>query len=157
MGGWIALLVAIARRERVAGLVGVAAAPDFTEDLVWDAFTPAQRTELTEKGRINLANDYGEDPYVITRALIEDGRQHLLLRGAPIPLACPVRLIQGMEDADVPWRTALRLSEHLVTDDVEVTLVKSGNHRLSEPEDLDRLCRTVSALLDGLEKNELRG
>ncbi len=143
MGGWIMLLAALARPERVCGLVGVAAAPDFTEDLVWNTFDAAQRQALMRDGVVDLPSDYSGEPYPITRALIEDGREHLLLHG-PIPVACPVRLIQGMNDADVPWETAFRIAEKLISDDVEVTLVKSGDHRLSEPDDLARLCRTLT-------------
>jgi len=144
MGGWIMLLVALARPERVAGLLGLAAAPDFTEDLLWATFDPATRDRLRREGVVHAPSDYGE-PYPITRTLIEEGRRHLLLRET-IAIDCPVRLIQGMADADVPWRTALRLAERLRTPDVETTLVKASDHRLSEPADLDRLIRTLVAL-----------
>ncbi len=147
MGGWIMLLAALERPGRVCGLVGVAAAPDFTEDLVRNRFDDAQRAALMRDGAVHLPSDYDDEPYAITRALIEDGRERLLLH-APIPITCPVRLIQGMNDADVPWETVLRIAERLVSDDVEVTLVKGGDHRLSEPDDLARLCRTVTELLD---------
>ena len=147
MGGWIMLLTAVARRERIAGLVGIAAAPDFTEDLMWQTFDAETRARLLRDGRIEEPSDYGEEPYVITRRLIEDGREHLLLR-APIPLTCPVRLIHGMADPDVPWGTALRIAESLESEDVEITLVKGGGHRLSEPEDIARLQATVVALLE---------
>ncbi len=147
MGGWIMLLAALARPARVCGLVGSAAAADFTEDLVRNRFDDAQRAALMRDGVVHLPSDYDDEPYAITRALIEDGREHLLLH-APIPITCPVRLIQGMNDADVPWETVLRIAERLVSDDVEVTLVKGGNHRLSEPDDLARLWRAVTAVLD---------
>ena len=147
MGGWIMLLAALARPARVCGLVGSAAAPDFTEDLVRNLFDDAQRAALMRDGVVQVPSDYDEEPYAITRALIEDGREHLLLH-APIPITCPVRLIQGMNDADVPWETVLRIAERLESGDVEVTLVKGGNHRLSEPGDLARLCRAVTAVLD---------
>ena len=143
MGGWLMLLAALARPQRVCGLVGVAAAPDFTEDLFWATFDAGQRKTLMRDGIVHLPSDYGDEPTPITRALIEDGREHLVLR-APIPLACPVRLIHGMADADVPWRTSLTLAEKLASNDVEVTLVKDGGHRLSEPPDLARLCRAVA-------------
>ena len=145
MGGWIMLLAALARPERVRGLVGVAAAPDFTEDLLWDAFDDARRAALMRDGLIHLPSDHGEEGYPISRALIEEARDHLLLRGA-IPITCPARLLQGMADDDVPWRTALALADRLAGGDVEVTLIKAGDHRLSEPGDLDRLCRTVEAV-----------
>ena len=145
MGGWIALLLARARPERVAGLIGIAAAPDFTETLMWDAMTPPEREMLARKGVIYTPSPYGA-PLAITRALIEEGRQHKLL-DASIPIGCPVRLLQGQRDPDVPWRTALRLSEQLESEDVQVTLVKDGDHRLSRPSDLALLRRTLGALL----------
>jgi pimeloyl-ACP methyl ester carboxylesterase len=116
MGGWIALLVALARPERVAGLIGIAAAPDFTEELMWASMTPAEQELLMRDGVLHVPSQYG-DAYLVTKALIEDGRSHLLL-GAPIPIHCPVRLLQGQRDADVPWRTALRLAEQLEAEDV---------------------------------------
>jgi pimeloyl-ACP methyl ester carboxylesterase len=141
MGGWIMLLAALARPGRVAGLVGIAAAPDFTEDLVWDALGPEARGRMLADGRIEEPSAYG-DPYVYTRALVEDGRRRLLLR-APIPLACPVRLLHGMRDPDVPWETSLRLAGRLQAEDVRTTLVKDGDHRLSRPQDLALLLATV--------------
>jgi pimeloyl-ACP methyl ester carboxylesterase len=146
MGGWIALLVALARRARVAALVGIAAAPDFTEDLMWDAAMPAERARLLEQGYVDIPSQYGP-PQRITRALIEEGRRHLLLRG-DIALTCPVRLLHGQRDAEVPWERALRLAGRLVAADVQTVLVKDGEHRLSRPGDLALLCRTVAALLD---------
>ena len=145
MGGWIMLLAALARPERVAALVGIAAAPDFTETLIWARMGAAQRAELAERGVLYQPSDYDEQPYAITRALIEEGRNHLLL-GGEIPLDCPVRLIHGMADPDVPWRVSRRLAQRLRTADVELTLVKGGGHRLSEPADMARLAR----ILDGL-------
>jgi pimeloyl-ACP methyl ester carboxylesterase len=143
MGGWIALL--LAPDLPVTGLVGIAAAPDFTETLMWAAMAPPQRALLLDQGWIDVPSEYGE-PYRITRTLIEDGRKHPVL-GAPIPLACPVRLLQGQRDGDVPWETALRISEQLVSTDVQVVLVKDGDHRLSRPQDLALLRRTVAGLL----------
>lgn len=150
MGGWLMLLAALARPERVAGLVGIAAAPDFTEDLMWKEFDDRQRAALERDGVVHVPTDYGDAPYPITRALIEDGRERLLL-GGRLPIRCPVRLIQGMEDESVPWTTAGRLLECLETPDVEVTLIKSGDHRLSEPHDLARLERVLEDLLERLE------
>ena len=152
MGGWIALNVALARPARIAALVGIAAAPDFTEALIWPALDPAQRAELTSRGVLPLPSEYGS-PTPITRALIEDGRHHLRL-SAPIPLHCPVRLLHGQQDRDVPWRTALTLAEWLEAEDVRVVLVKDGDHRLSRPADLALLCRTVGALLGGEDGGE---
>lgn len=151
MGGWIMLLTALARPERVAGLVGIAPAPDFTENLIWRELTERQRRVMAEQGFVEIPSDYGDQPYVITQRLIEDGRQHLLLDKGKRPLAMPVRIIQGMEDKDVPWQTALDILKAVESQDVEVTFVKAGGHRLSDPEDLARLTRTVAALLDQVE------
>ncbi len=145
MGGWIGLHVALLRPERIVGLVGIAAAPDFTETLMWDSMLPAERARLSEQGYIEAPSEYGP-PLRITRALIQDGRRHLLL-GGPIALRLPVRLLQGQRDDDVPWETALRLAERIEGEDVQVTLIKDGDHRLSRPEDLALLSRTVAALL----------
>ncbi len=146
MGGWIMLLTALARPERVAGLLGIAAAPDFTEDLMWAKYPEAVRETLTRDGVYREPSDYGEAPYTITMKLIEDGRNHLLLRG-PVALDCPVRLIHGMADPDVPWQVSQMLAGALRSEDVEVTLVKGGGHRLSEPDDLARLTVTLERLL----------
>jgi pimeloyl-ACP methyl ester carboxylesterase len=148
MGGWIALLTALARPDRVAGLVGVAAAPDFTEDLIWAQLDENERYVLMEDGVLYEDSAYGE-PYPYTRELIEDGRRHLLLR-EPIPLTCPVRLLHGMRDADVPWRTSQRLSDRLAGEDARITLVKDGDHRLSRPQDIALLCQTVGDLIRDL-------
>jgi pimeloyl-ACP methyl ester carboxylesterase len=153
MGGWIMLLAALARPERVAGLVGIAPAPDFTEDLIWAGAGPEARSAWERDGVYHEPSDYGEEPYPITLRLIEEGRQHLLLRG-PIALACPVRLIHGMRDADVPWETSLRLAGALESHDVEVTLVKDGDHRMSEPPDLARLFAAIARLSDQLSGSE---
>ena len=145
MGGWIGLHVAVARPARVVALVGIAAAPDFTETLMWESMTPPERAHLLADGFLDTPSQYGP-PLRITRALIEDGRKHLLLNG-PIGIKIPVRLLQGQRDDDVPWETALRLAERIEGDDVKVTLIKDGDHRLSRPEDLSLLARTVLALL----------
>lgn len=147
LGGWIMLLVARARPERIAGLIGVAAAPDFTRELVERGFTAEQRDALERDGVVYLPSDYGDEPYPITRRLIEEGREHLVLQ-SPIQITCPVRLLHGMKDTDVPCERALRISEMLVSTDVEVILVKDGGHRLSEPQDLERLCRTVAEVVE---------
>jgi pimeloyl-ACP methyl ester carboxylesterase len=145
MGGWIMLLAALARPERIAGLVGVAAAPDFTETLIWQRFSPDIRATLARDGVIYEASEYGAEPYAITMELIVEGRNHLMM-DAPIPISCPVRLIHGTADPDVPWKLSLDLMARLASIDVEITLVKGGGHRLSEPEDLARLAATVAAL-----------
>ncbi|WP_137176723.1 carboxylesterase [Roseomonas sp. AR75] len=144
MGGWIALLLARARAERIAGIIGIAPAPDFTSELMWPGFTDAQRDEVIERGVLHLPSQYGE-PTPITRALIEDGRQHRVL-DARIPLACPVRILQGMRDPDVPWQHALRLVDALDSEDVRLHLIKDGDHRLSRPEDLRLLAETLDGL-----------
>ena len=145
MGGWIALLLARARPERVAALVGIAAAPDFTEDSMWQGFTPAQRTALMEAGHVDLPSDYSDEPYRITRRLIEDGRQHLVLRAA-LPLPFPVRLLQGTADTDVPPSVALRLLEHAESPDLRLTLVKGADHRFSDEACLKLLVETLDGL-----------
>jgi pimeloyl-ACP methyl ester carboxylesterase len=145
MGGWIALLAARARPGRVAAVIGIAAAPDFTEALMWEAMTFDERATIMRDGVLHVPSQYGE-PYPITRALIEDGRTHLLLN-APIAIDCPLRLLHGQRDADVPWEMALRIGEQVTSHDVEVVLVKDGDHRLSRPQDLALLCRTLGALL----------
>ena len=145
MGGWIALLVALARPGCVAGLVGIAAAPDFTEDLMWAAMAPSEQDALRALGTIEVPSEYGA-PLPITWRLIEEGRNHLLLRG-PIPITAPVRLVQGQMDPDVPWETALRLASRLAGGDVRTILVKDGDHRLSRPADLALLIDTVAGLV----------
>ena len=145
MGGWIALLLALARPERISGLVGVAAAPDFTEDLMWAEFDEDVRQALRTEGVHREPSEYSEEPYAITMALIEDGRNHLLLR-APIPITVPVRLLHGMQDADVPYRLSLLLADRLEGADVQVHLIKDGDHRLSTERDLDLLDGTVRDL-----------
>lgn len=147
MGGWIALLAARALKasgRSPAALVLIAPAPDFTERLMWDAFPAEARDALMRDGVYLRPSLYSDDPYPITRALIEDGRRHLLLDGT-IETGCPVHVLQGMQDADVPWEHALRLVEHLPADAVQLTLVKDGDHRLSRPEDIDRMLAAVAA------------
>ncbi len=144
MGGWISLLLARRHPEKLAGLIGIAAAPDFTEDLMWAQFPPAVREAILRDGEWRRPSEYGE-PYPITRHLIEDGRRHLVLR-EPLAIPVPVRLLQGQADPDVPWQTALRLAAHITGDDVEVTLVKAGDHRLSKPAELALLGRVLGSL-----------
>jgi pimeloyl-ACP methyl ester carboxylesterase len=141
MGGWIALLAARARSDRVKALVLIAPAPDFTERLMWPELDDDARRQIMEEGRWLRPSDYGA-PQPITRALIEDGRNHLLL-GAPIPFDGPVRILHGQADPDVPWGLSLELAERLTSENVRVTFVKNGDHRLSTPSDLALLCATV--------------
>ncbi|WP_319826302.1 alpha/beta hydrolase [Thalassovita sp.] len=145
MGGWISLLMTQRIPEKVCGLVTIAAAPDFTEDSMWDGFTPAQRDELAQTGQVALPSDYGE-PYIITRRLIEDGRNHLVLR-QPMALNFPVRFLQGTADADVDMSVALRLLDHAKGPDMRLTLVKGADHRFSED---DNLAQIVTSLEDVL-------
>jgi len=144
MGGWLALLAAIVRPERVTGLVLIAPAADFTERLIAARLTPAARQALHDDGVWMRPSDYG-DPDPITRLLIEDGTQWLLLPG-PVAVDVPVRILQGGEDADVPWRHALTLAEALTARDLVFTLIRDGDHRLSRPQDLERLAAAVSEL-----------
>jgi pimeloyl-ACP methyl ester carboxylesterase len=160
MGGWLALLMVRALKQRpppypaplpgegrapasVAGMVLVAPAVDFTEELMWKRFTPAIKRELEEKGLWERPSAYSSEPYLVTRQLIEEGRNHLLL-GGMIETGCPVRILQGVEDPDVPWQHAVELTSRLACDDVVLTLVKDGDHRLSRPEDIERLISAVA-------------
>lgn len=145
MGGWIALLAALARPERVAGLLLIAPAPDFTEWGLSADFTDAQREAMARDGEVRIPLPWN-DALRITRALIEDGRQHRLLDGE-IPVACPVRIVHGQADEQVPWEIALRVAERLTGADVRVTLVKDGGHRLSRPADLAELCASLDAMI----------
>ena len=142
MGGWIALLLARAMPDRVAGLVTIAAAPDFTEDSMWQGFDAAQRAALLAEGRVELPSDYDDSPYVITRRLIEDGRDRLVLR-SPLPLPFPVRCLQGTADVDVPVPVALRLIEHADSPDMRLTLIKGADHRFSDPDCLTLIARAI--------------
>ena len=143
IGGWIMLLAALMRPERIHALIGIAAAPDATEDLMWAELSPAQQAAMIRDGFVRLPSQYSAEGYIYTSKLIEDGRRHLVLR-APIALHCPVRLLHGLADPDVPWRTSLTLAEKLDSTDVRVILVKDGDHRLSTESDLALLMRTVS-------------
>jgi pimeloyl-ACP methyl ester carboxylesterase len=159
MGAWLALLLVRALRQRrsagspalpqqegpatVGGLVLIAPAIDFTEELMWKRFTPAIKRELAEQGVWKRPSAYSPEPYPVTRQLIEEGRNHLLL-GAMIETGCPVRILQGVEDPDVPWQHAIALTSRLACDDVVLTLVKDGDHRLSRPDDIERLLGVVA-------------
>jgi pimeloyl-ACP methyl ester carboxylesterase len=145
MGGWIGLLLARQLGDRLAGYVGIAAAPDFTERLMWQSMSPQEQQTLISRGELRVPSAYGED-LVITRALIEDGRHHLVL-DTPLALPCPVRLLQGQHDPDVPWETALALAAHIDSPDVQTVLIKDGDHRLSRPADVAVLIAALQPLL----------
>jgi pimeloyl-ACP methyl ester carboxylesterase len=150
MGGWLALLLLRALKRTagaapVAGLVLIAPAVDFTEELMWKKFPPKIKNEIESKGSWQRPSQYSEAPYPITRTLIEEGRNHLLLGGL-IETGCPVRILQGVKDEDVPWQHAVELTTRLAHDDVVLTLVKDGDHRLSRPEDIERLIGAVAEL-----------
>jgi pimeloyl-ACP methyl ester carboxylesterase len=145
MGGWIMLLAALARRERVRALVGVAAAPDFSADLFWARLDPAQEREFRARRAITLPSEYDPSGYAYRMEFFEEADRHLVLR-EEIPLDCPVRLLHGMRDASVPWRRSLDLAERLRSGDVVVSLVKDGDHRLSAEPDLARLAATLDEL-----------
>lgn len=148
MGGWLALLLARRLREAkdvppLAGMVLIAPAVDFTEELMWKQFPASIRNEIERSGAWMRPSAYGEEPYPITRGLIEEGRKHLML-GDLIEPGCPVHILQGVQDPDVPWRHAVELVSRFSGDDVVLTLIKDGDHRLSRPEDIERLIAAVS-------------
>lgn len=143
MGGWIALRAALLRKGRVKGIIGLAAAPDFTRDIPAQ-MTQTQKEELESKGYFTEANEYDSD-YIFTKKLLEEGEAHCLLDG-PIAIDCPVRLVQGLKDADVPWQTAQRIADALTTPDKKIYLREEGTHRLSSEEDLALLDRLVAEL-----------
>ncbi|MFQ1702067.1 alpha/beta fold hydrolase [Loktanella agnita] len=145
MGGWISLQVARAMPERMAGLVTIAAAPDFTEDSMWAGFSDAQKAEIHSAGQVALPSEYGE-PYIITKKLIEEGRDRLVLRD-PLPLPFPVRFLQGTADADVDMSVALRLLEHAEGPDMRLTLVDGADHRFSDETCLSLITNSVEEVL----------
>jgi pimeloyl-ACP methyl ester carboxylesterase len=151
MGGWMALLLAreVATRAKgasLAGLVLIAPAPDFTEELMWKGFSPEIRHEIETRGVWMRPSEYGDSsPYPITRALIEEGRNHLVLGGS-IEVGCPVRILQGAQDPDVPWRHAFKLAHRLPADDVVLTMIQDGDHRLSRPQDIARIIAAVAEI-----------
>ncbi len=149
MGGWIALLAARALPARVKGLLLIAPAADFTERLMWPALSPAEQQEIMEKGRIEQASQYSVDPNVLTRALIEDGRRHLLMTG-PIAFAGPVRILQGADDPDVPLAHVQALAALMRADDLKMDIISGGDHRLSRPQDIAALLETADALAGAL-------
>jgi pimeloyl-ACP methyl ester carboxylesterase len=145
MGAWIALLAARLRPEKVAGLLLLAPAVDFTERLIWARMSPEIRRELMEKGEWMRPSLYQDGPYPITRGLIEDGRKNLIL-DAPIAISCPIHILHGMKDPDVPWQDAIQLIEHF-RGDPTLMLVKDGDHRLSRPADIRRIEHALNRLI----------
>ena len=154
MGGWISLLLTRAEfaragmASRIRGLVLIAPAPDFTEELMWAGFSAEIRREIEETGFYAEPSAYSDEPYVITRALIEDGRRNLLL-GSDLALGCPVTILQGVKDESVPWGHAIRLVTRLTTDDVNLTLVRDGDHRLSRPQDIEKMLKAIEEMSAG--------
>ena len=146
MGGWIATLVALRRPARIAGLVLIAPATDFTEELIWKNLPEAARRDIMDRGGWLRPSAYDPEPYPITRALIEDGRRHLIL-GAQVGVRAPVRVLQGMADPDVPYTHALKLVSHLPADDVTLSLIPGGDHRLSRPQDLAMMIQAVESII----------
>jgi pimeloyl-ACP methyl ester carboxylesterase len=145
MGGWLSLLVARARPDRLAGLVLIAAAPDFTERMLFEKLSPEDRAILEREGRLERPSQYSSEPSVFTWKLIEEGRNHLVL-DKPLALPCPVRLLHGQSDPDVPWEHSLQIARHVEAPEVITTFIKGGDHRLSTPADIARLIATVEEL-----------
>ncbi|TNE36671.1 MAG: alpha/beta hydrolase [Alphaproteobacteria bacterium] len=145
MGGWIALKVALARPDLVKALLLIAPAPDFTGDLMWDTFTPEIQAQLSRGEPYKQPSDYDDEPYLITAELIEDGRTNFVLPG-PLSITCPVRIAQGMADPDVPWERTLKLTHQIESPDLDITLVKEGDHRFSDPHCLKLLTHILEEL-----------
>ena len=154
MGGWIACLMALARLDRVAGIVGIAPAVDFTQALLWPKLTGEARRQIEDEGIWYRPSEYGPDPYPITKTLIEEGRNNLLLPG-PIKFEGPLRLIHGMLDEAVPWNHSLVIAESFTSKDVEIILIKDGEHRLSRDSDLERLKVTVESVFDAIQSSRI--
>ena len=148
MGGWISLNLIRRLGAKVVGFVGIAAAPDFTEDSMWAGFSDAQKQELAQNGQVALPSDYSDDPYIITQKLIEDGRANLVLR-TPLVLTFPTRLLQGTADTDVPVAVAMRLLDHASGSDIRLTLVKGADHRFSDETCLALIVDSIQDVLDG--------
>ncbi len=145
MGGWISLILARRWPDRIKALIGIAAAPDFTQDIYDHQLTPAQRTQLETRGFLRIPNDYSDEPYHFTRAFFQDGATHNVL-DRPLPLNCPVRLFQGGLDTDVPPETAQRIKDCIRGPDTQVVVIEDGDHRLSRPQDLALMDREIAAL-----------
>ncbi|MEZ5690896.1 MAG: alpha/beta hydrolase [Rickettsiales bacterium] len=146
MGAWIAMLCAIERKEKLAALIGIASAPDFTENLIWKKLNEEQRERMGIYGVYYAPSCYGEDPYPITMKLIEEGRNHLIL-DKKIDIDVPVRLLHGMKDSDVPFDTSAKIAHAINSDDINITLIKDGDHRLSQQKYLDILFDKVGEFI----------
>jgi len=152
MGGWIMLLAALERPQKVKGLLGLASAPDFTENLLWDAMTQEQKNTLLKDKILPIPSCYGQDPYPISLNLIEDGRKNLLLH-KEIPLHMPIRLVHGLKDEDVPWQTSLAITEKIQSKNICLTLIKDANHRLSDPAHIEVISQALTSLLHEINEN----
>ncbi len=146
MGGWMMLLAALARPEKIVGLVGLAAAPDFTEELIWEFLSYEQKQKIEEDKMIDFNNEFCDEPYPISLQLIKEARAHLLLNKEEIPIHSPIRLIHGMDDKDVPYSTSIRIAEQVTSRDVSVNLIKNAGHRLSQPEELEVIYKTILSM-----------
>ncbi len=146
MGGWVMVRTALARAARIAGMVGIAVAPDFTDDMMARELTAAQRSELASKGIVHVQSDYETGPYPITRNFVDDGRRNFVLTG-PVAVSCPVRLLHGQRDTVVPYQKSLSLAEKMSGDNVHILLIKDGDHRLSRPQDLAQLCGALDDVI----------
>jgi len=145
LGGWLMLITARARISRIAGLIGIAAAPDFTEDLIWSSLSDSQRDEMKTTGQITLPNPYANEGVVYPYNLIKDGRNNLVMT-APLELDIPVCLFHGMQDREVPWHTAIALSNAMPSDNVIIHLDKNAGHRFSTPDQLAAICQAVRVM-----------
>ena len=153
LGGWIMLNLALRMPERIAGLVGIAAAPDFTETLIWDALDDRQKQDMQTHGQIALPNPYSDEDVIYSYGLVTDGRQHLRLN-APIPFTGPVVLHQGMADHEVPWQTAIAIADKMDSQSVRINLLKAAGHRFSEPDQLDMIVESVAEMHQQLSGSE---
>ena len=146
MGGWIMLHIALLRPDRISGLVGIAAAPDFTEELIWNVLPESAKQKLQQDGVIYKPSGYSPEPTPFTRRLIEEGRNHLLFPRAELPIHCPVRLIHGEGDSDVPWRFSSRILDKIQSADKRLHLIKDGDHRLNRTEDISVILQSIKEL-----------
>lgn len=149
MGGWLMILAALERKDRVVGLVGISSAPDFTEELIWDWMSDAEKKELVEKGQFMLRSKYSEEPYPITKKLIEDGRKNIILN-KKIEIDCPVRLLHAMEDNDVPNQLSITLGQQVTSDNMCVNLVARGDHKMSSDENIELICETLGEMIENI-------